>query len=347
MKSIIQCLKFATLHHKSKYGKTRIANKLGSGSNASAFQAQIGFKIKILKKINKHRCKIYCLYKSKKKRKCILGGDVKNLLGFSSRPLKTDDPEVIATQLSCVHSPIASNGAKFIVLGNEFITEYAVSLCLERVVNPFLPYPVFSIIDDAWTTANHYNFSMDYAGISLDKAKLSLTQLKSVVLQILLALERAQNSVYFKHHDLHPGNVFVKFQKVPELWNSFSSTTYRLPDCSVSANIIDYGLSAATDYDTKIRYARVDYSLLDIDRVWGNWNHKLDDNNAYDISVFLYILSQSVLVSSHKSWLKGILSIFRKQVTPKLSISRIGRPLSNNTIDLSKFISLVFKNELV
>jgi len=252
--------------------------------------------------------------------------------------MASDLRELHAEGDSCVSAvtttsqPWCKDSATTLQLGDEFFTEAKVGSII-RTVNDDLPRPVFCTHRAFWRTHFCGYIAMDFAGKSLEEVmpSLLLPQLQSIVYQVLIALQWAQHRVQFKHHDLHTGNVFVKFSKVPFDWVTCSEDIVTLPCNSVQAVIADFGFSSASFKN--VRYGRMDFSLLDLDgKAWGKWNNDLQDNAGYDAAVFLRSALDECS-GQKRVWIKSLLDMLHSK-NPGMKMSKYGRPLTNvlNTI---------------
>lgn len=224
------------------------------------------------------------------------------------------------------------DGATALWRSGAFATEAAVAACLQGHVEPHLPAPIFCRHRDAWLTRKYAFIAMDWAGQPLEDLLPSLTlpDVQALVLQVLIALAWAQDKVHFKHHDLHTGNVFARPIGVPRTWRAPWGSAYTLPATRWRAVVADFGLSAATDPDSKVRFSRADYCLMDVDEdEWGDWTNALYEYEAYDVVVFLMSMLDCEDVSgSVRTWLKRLKSAVR-ELDPRVQVSKtVLRPFS-------------------
>jgi hypothetical protein len=186
------------------------------------------------------------------------------------------------------------DGAKTLLLGNEYINEAAIGM-----VAKFIPLPHFVHTHDAWIHRGRGHILMDYAGQPMMRmmSEFTLDQFKSATLQTLIALHFAQEHVRMKHHDLHLDNVFIsmvqdqefqgtKLASAPAWKYTVGETNYYVPHMNLLVKLGDYGLASANV--GTLRFERVDYPLLDAcSAYWGAWNGNLDGNRSYDIVTYL------------------------------------------------------------
>jgi serine/threonine protein kinase len=316
--------------------KVIMVKKIGEGNNATVWRAYTpkSRSYSVVKRIRTESSRVYCVYGWKaagyaRPLKRVRGASAAFVVDMADDPIDLEKtPSQCIATLECASEACHSDAATTLIKGNEFLTEVAVGACLSAYVNPFLPHAVFCKQLSAWRTKEFEHSEMEHAGTSLQDCVhlLSEEQLTSILLQVLVALEWAQTNVRFKHHDLHPGNVFVKKLVVRDKWLMPSGLEVELPDTTVQAVIADFGLSAVSDPQTLFRHCRVDYSLMNTDeRAWGQWSHSLDNARGYDFVVLLSCLKQDTckrLKSLVQSFLKATRAVF-----PKLRMSHRGRPL--------------------
>jgi serine/threonine protein kinase len=317
----------------------KLRRMLGQGNNASVWKAYFPAKhaFKIVKRIPFDRSRVFCSFKWKEAGHKL---PKKRILLTSSRfigKLFADREDVKLLKNECASTIVAatkenedkSDGSNIILLGNEFLTEVGVGSCLSIYVNSCLPISTFCTLQAAWSTPQHGNIAMSHAGECFGDVinELNLSQVQSIVIQVLVALSWAQKKCHFKHHDLHSGNVFVKSKQIDDKWSSPHGLSLKIPDKTMQAVIADFGLSAATDPQTKIRHERIDYSLLNTQAVvWGDWNGTLKENEGYDMIVFLSCILRDAENRSSKMWLRKTLQAARS-LMKGLRISRNDRPL--------------------
>jgi hypothetical protein len=251
------------------------------------------------------------------------------------------DSQFCVTEVERVTYPHDKDGARVISKGNEFVTEIAVSKCLEIHVNPFLPSPTFCVAKASWKSNKFGNIAMEHAGTTLGDCidDLSLDELRSISMQVAVALSWAQKNVHFKHHDLHSGNIYVTRKRVPPVWTTPSGISVTLPSVSVQARISDFGLSSATDPITYTRHCRIDYDSLNIQnkRVWGEWNDALKGNEGYDFLFFAYenISTKNV---SKASFFSDLVDVYRIGYPATKISKKEGRPLVDTPISPDQIV---------
>ena len=329
-------------------GKMKLIKRIGRGCNSSAWSAQFskGYKRKIVKRIKLIENIVYCRFAWREAlcgapRKKLRGVPVEFIRGLSdSREELQESSACCISELVSATSPSILNGAQSLLLSNTFLTEIAVAHCLGKHVNPFLPSATFCKMDAAWTSTHYGNIAMQYAGTSLEDCinDLTLEELQSTVVQVLMALSWAQDKVHFKHHDLHTGNVYISRNPVPKVWKTLEGTAVTLPTTALKVIIADFGLSAVSDPRTSTRHCRVDYELLNIDsRSWGAWSHELCENEGYDFSVLLFSMITEIECADKKRWLKSLERCFRS-MQPRMKFSNRSRPLQKVGIKPSEFL---------
>ena len=328
-------------------GVLNVEKKIARGSSASIYTAKLRRKSKtrglILKRIPKRLNTIWGLYRWKDAGMLVPPNKTK-------APLKLEFVDVTAskksvcknccfTELYEAYSAWDNDNAKFLRLGTTYATESKIARILSRHVSPKLPKPVFCKIRSSFTTTFHHNIVMDDAGYELETNTdlLTLEELQSIVVQVIVALAHAQQQVYFKHHDMHTGNVYFRVSKTNRVWKFPDGSTVDIPSDDVEAVIADFGLSVANVNETRI--GRLDYPLLNTDeKGWGEWDYNLKGNEGYDLLVLIDAL-RDVCGKEHKSWIKSVINDIRKLV-PKLRISKRGRPLCAVPITPKEFLAM-------
>jgi hypothetical protein len=190
------------------------------------------------------------------------------------------------------------------VKSNEFFHESAVSHLVRTHLSDV---PVFSratLQNGGWQgkAKNALLQFQKVAGDELERVVNDLTfeEMRSAMLQVLAGICIAQDRIKLKHHDLHLLNVLATpLDGDSEVWQAkLPFGTVNIPVTGVRANIIDFGLSAATDPATGKRYVRLDEELLmkrpssldstmTDDDDWGVWGPSLDDDTGYDFVMFV------------------------------------------------------------
>ena len=235
---------------------------------------------------------------------------------------------------------------------NEYLCEAMVGLLVSK-----LNIPNFVKTYDAWISNANGLILQEHGGTNLLKAmpEFTLEEFQSIVVQVLAALAYTQTKIALKHHDMHLENVFVKKLRP---WDSLEFTPLKLDSeeserpcvedsgsfvytlgpqkisikhCGLIAKIADFGLSCATDVETKERYERADYALLDASEAeWGSWSSSLKDQYMYDAVVFLsrFFMDEEKTITSPQNikWAKGLFNAMQSK-WPEIECSNIGRPL--------------------
>jgi hypothetical protein len=199
--------------------------------------------------------------------------------------------------------------------------------------------PHFIKTYDAWIRDATGFVLQEYGGKTVcDRLPdLSYEQFKSIIVQTLVAMAIAQKELYFKHHDLHLDNVFVKEMDSTDTLLTKKVWLYTLPGRDIKiehhnvlAKIGDFGLSCITDPKSKTRIARVDYPLLDAGEAeWGQWSSRLDNQYSYDALVLLskfFLEEKSLATARQAAWARGAYNAIRDE-WPAVECSLIGRPL--------------------
>jgi hypothetical protein len=355
---------------KLPFGKMFLGPKIGSGCNASVFTAYfpaVDSEL-IVKRINLEKATVFGrLYwqeagLKKPPKKQIKVALENHVIGLSADFDELIDKENVSsteidTEKSCIvqiksiikeHSDVTTvDGAQRLYRGNEYLNEAAVGRVIDETVNTKLPSPIFCKMLGTWETSAYGNIVMEDAGQSLgdNMYTLSVNEIKSIVLQVIIGIIWGQHCAHFKHHDLHSGNVFFIKKRIKKRWLLPSGLSVSLPHAGVQAVIADFGLSSITDSRNCTRYCRIDYGILDVrEKGWGTWNEVLKGNEGYDIAVFLQSLCedchffQSEVEEETRNWILNSFKIL-KSLSPPLRMSKKqGRPFKDVSIDMEEFI---------
>jgi hypothetical protein len=205
----------------------------------------------------------------------------------------------------------------------------------------------------SWISDSTGFILQEYAGTSLLKnmTDLRFDQFKSIILQVLLSLSEAQDHFCLKHHDVHLDNVFIA--RVPDEDYTYtigsggsSGSSMRLKNCGILVRLGDYGLSAITDPETKTRYERVDYEMLDAGEIeWGRWCGSLDGQWSYDAITLLckfFLPDESGLCpDDFVAWAQSAFKAV-KEKCPSIECSGNGRPFRHKegNLKISELLSL-------
>ena len=320
--------------------KMKLIQKIGRGEYGSVWWASVNGKKRVVKRMKVDYVKVYVGLKIRSRRNVPLRGVAIKHISCISSERDRESPYIFHFG----HQPYNKDGADILILGNTYFTEKAVGECLNIHVNNRLPFPTFCIQDESWRSESHYNISMEYAGVEMGAflEALTLEDLKSIVMQILISMAWAQKLCHFKHHDMHPGNIFIEKTEVPLVWVLPNGKCMEIGG-TYCARIADFGLSAITNPVSCTRHARVDYELNSVShKSWGKWDHIYEGNEGYDVAVFLGCLRDDV-EGDKKRWVSKLLRELQKHSTP-FKISRKGRPSEAVTCTTEAFLDLdVFK----
>ena len=126
--------------------------------------------------------------------------------------------------------------------------------------------------------------------------------------QLLHTLYTLQSACHFKHHDLHPSNVFVQdVQKTDAVFGGIAlkdathycyhmadGTTYTVPATRYIVKLADFGFASGSTLDKKTRFFRQDIDQFN-DKLdsWGAWSESLTGEHGYDAHVFFGELPMS------------------------------------------------------
>jgi len=137
--------------------------------------------------------------------------------------------------------------------------------------------------------------------IDLFDRQLSCTDIAAMYFQLLHTLYVCQHVFEFKHHDLHPENVFItcitdesmyRGQRLCEYTHFkywVGDTAYYLPNGGFLLKFADFGLSSVTAGRNghHKRVGRVDMTTFDDEtEEWGIWSNDFVGNEGYDTQFF-------------------------------------------------------------
>lgn len=241
------------------------------------------------------------------------------------------------------------DGARSILLCNEFLNEACVGQILTRHLADKVPHVIRQ--HDAFIDEGTGHLILDQAGHSLQRACVDMTlpDVQSIVLQMLVTLSLGAQFTKLKHHDMHLDNIFVNKASDQDVWNGKPMTDFKfwsqdiqnsdgstvkvfIPNRGYLARIGDYGLSSATDPDTKIRSERVDYPELNAGEIeWGPWHGQYENCETYDIITLFskFFLDEELKQVPHPvaAWFQKIQNQFAFETGARAS--SIGRPLTD------------------
>ena len=241
--------------------------------------------------------------------------------------------------------PCERDGALKIIQTNEYLNEAMVGLLITKYISSQIPH--FVKTEGSWIQDSTGFILQEFGGHNMHKhmADLTLEEFKSCVVQVLAALAYAQNKIQLKHHDVHLENVFINRLKDSDVFQGQKmmdkSWKYTFDKCNVFLKhqgllikIADYGLSSATDPESKIRFERADYELLDsAECEWGEWSGRLETRKLYDAVVFLskFFLPEEIGLcrTECSQWAQKVY-MEMKLKWPILECSNIGRPFRNH-----------------
>jgi len=289
---------------------------LGSGTTAKAYVGRIQRKILVVKEVDIDTDIVFC--------------DTDNARGVENKSI-------------CLHGfyeaywtwqKYSKDGAHTLCRASSWRVESVCASVLSST-NTYLPSDVFLPLTQSWTTKQKRFIAMPFAGRELGDWELTTPRLKSVLLQVMVALYWAQHLHHFKHHDLHSSNVFFHNEDVPELWSLPDGRKVRLPDTSIRAVIADFGHASITD--DGYRFTRMDVKDLDVGPGWGRWNSRLEGNEGYDLAVLLQSLLSEVEDLSSQKFLWQLLYAM-KSVHP-FRMTKLGRPSENVRVKMHDLFS--------
>jgi len=284
--------------------------------------------------------------------------------GFNKKEIRGDvikvDDYIGNSKKKCVWVNVAWSKDSEFFKSSEFVHEVAIGYLVRTHL---IDLSVFSraIILDV-SCDNHravIGFRNLSPAIEFEDAihELSTAQFASILLQVLSALCVAQHRIKLKHHDLHLGNIMVK--AVEEDYEEIIETpvgVVKVPIVGFVATIIDYGLSSATDPETKLRHARVDEELLisrtrkeqeedmgqsvaSEDDEWGVWSPQLDGDEGYDVAMLVESLTEE-LFKERPLNVEKIKIVAALQELVNINFTERGRPSEHCSIDWTKLFQV-------
>ena len=286
------------------------------------------------------------------------------IVGFNQKKhqgqiVKVDD-KIGNQKKNCVWVDAAYSVDSQFFKSNEFIHEIAIGYLVNKYlsdVKVFARAQVLGISCDANRCC--IGFRNLSPAIELEDAihDMSTADFASIILQVLSAIAVAQERIQLKHHDLHLGNIMVvpnETEYVDQIDTKWGQVL--VPVKGYLATIIDYGLSSATDPETKLRHMRIDEELLinrtrkeqsedmgeDIeseDDEWGVWGPELVGDEGYDVAMLVESLTEELF--KERPLNVGKIEIVSKlQELVNINFTERGRPAETCTIDWGNLFSL-------
>jgi hypothetical protein len=238
----------------------------------------------------------------------------------------------------------------------EFIHEVAVGYLVRKHLTDLSVFSRASIVDvtcdshRACIGFRNLSPAMEFEDVIHD---LSTEDFSSILLQVFSALCVAQHRIKLKHHDLHLGNIMIT--PVEESYDEIVDTPFgaiKVPIKKFTATIIDYGLSSATDPETKLRHARIDEELLisrtrmeqeedmgqsieSEDDEWGVWGPELEGDEGYDVAMLVESMTEE-LFKERPLNVEKIKIVASLQELVNINFTERGRPAEHCSIDWTK-----------
>jgi len=307
-------------------GKLKCGKLIGKGSNADVYECSIRKKKYLVKKISFDSTVCYIRrtdenYSLKVFRNKLVDQEI------------VDNVDLPCQPFAYGYQTIDTDSAKKLILSTSFVNESIVSGLVSNL-------PFFVRTEDAFAGYKHGNIVMEHAGTPLNTFlkdnELSVDEIKSIVQQVMIALTWAQHKYFFKHHDLHTGNIFVQKMDIPFEYDLPNGEKVRLKSNKYLAKIGDFGFSSAT-YNN-LRYGRCDLHLNIEGREWGKWNNFLSSNTGYDVIMFLGFLSNDVMNEEAQKFAKDVFKFAKK----KTRVSKLClRPLSENDTNPTEILNFI------
>jgi serine/threonine protein kinase len=256
-------------------------------------------------------------------------------------------PKANIAKVCYIADTIDRDGAKTVLRGNEYINEALITSLMK-----IMPVPHYVVAHDAWIHRGKGHILMDFAGQPLMNvmSEFKVSQIQSITLQVLIALQIGLDVAHLKHHDVHLENVFVSHvqdqehktgDRVVALKSSthwkytLDGVSYYVPHCNLLAKLGDFGLASASA--ANMRFERVDYPHLNSGQLeWGAWNGKVSEQKSYDIVTYLtkFFLAEerSRVPDECVAWISKVWAALQELETAAGRVcmaSIIGRPLAD------------------
>lgn len=243
---------------------------------------------------------------------------------------------------------------------SEFVHEVAIGFLVREHLNHLSVFSRAQVVD---VSCDNHRACIGFRNLmpacELEDAihDLETDDFKSILLQIFSALCVAQDKIKLKHHDLHLGNIMISKNEAPyEEIIETSVGTIKVPVLGFLATIIDYGLSSATDPESKLRHMRIDEELLinrtrkeqeedmgteiaSADDEWGVWGPDLEGDEGYDVAMLVESLTEE-LFKSRPLHVEKIRVISRLQELVNVNFTERGRPSEHCTVDWVKVFEI-------
>lgn len=265
--------------------------------------------------------------------------DGREIQGF----VETIDDEKGSNKKLCTWAEIAwvvDEQAKE-VKSNEFFHEYIMNMLVNKYLADVPSFSRAALVDAKYSATAESSLSFqkveDCSEMEDIVNDMTSEELRSVLLQVFASVCLAQQRIQLKHHDLHLGNVMISPTKETEWIVELPFGTVRIPIVNLHATIIDYGLSSATDPESKHRYVRVDEELLikvdpEEDDEWGVWGPELQGDEGYDVAMLVESIVEQLFNDRPLDIPKlQIMATLQKFVN--VDFTERGRPMQHCTIN--------------
>lgn len=227
---------------------------------------------------------------------------------------------------------------------NEFYHETAINFLVKKYLSDV---PAYSRAEFQWS-----NSKLDgdcvicfkkVEGTELEPMVPLLTakEIHSILFQVFVAIRLAQHRIQLKHHDFHLKNIIITPSEKTEWVVETPEGVQTVPICGLEATIIDYGLSSATDPESKLRLKRADEKLLmnpgsgDTGDSWGVWDSTLEGDEGYDFAMLVESFVEELFLERPLSIPKlDLISNLQRFIT--VDFTDRGRPKEKNSLDWEK-----------
>jgi len=286
------------------------------------------------------------------------------VVGFNKKQVKGTvvkvDDKIGNSKKKCAWVNVAWSKDEKFFKSSEFIHEIAIGYLVRTYLTDLSVFSRASILDVSCDSHRAcIGFRNLAPAIELEDAihDLSAEDFASILLQVFTAVCVAQDRIKLKHHDLHLGNIMIA--PIEESYDEIIETpvgVIKVPIKGFVATIIDYGLSSATDPESKLRHMRIDEELLisrtrmeqeedmgqsvkSEDDEWGVWGPELEGDEGYDVAMLVESLTEE-LFKERPLNVDKIKIVAALQELVHINFTERGRPAEHCSIDWTKVFSV-------
>lgn len=240
---------------------------------------------------------------------------------------------------------------------NEFFHEVAIATLVKLHLEDIPMFSKSKIMDAYFDKSNciigfqNVKDSLEFEHVA---NSLNTEDFINIVIQVLASLWIGQERIQLKHHDMHLGNVMItqNTDSVQTIQIKAKGKSLEIPIKNYHATIIDYGLSSATDPESSLRHCRLDEELLikktrseqedergesisTLSDEWGVWGQELQDDEGYDVAMFVESLTEE-LFKARPLQIEKLKIVSELQALTNINFTERGRPAERCTIDWNK-----------